>query len=220
MSFKPQYGTLYYDVNGHLILKIDDVHYFLSITNANELEWIEIHNMDKLLTITKPRQQSIKNTHDQYSLRGKVIDEIDKEHESNEAEIFFDDNEETQDYKEKYKFNPEYKYYHILDENLEEDSDDEYIYSNYGNTEIIECFDKALKFPSLYDLLFFDSANKLMLKTIEAKESNSYKVIVMKNGEIELSVIGDNRKKYSLDFIKENDMFIPQLNKTSTYMNK
>lgn len=211
-----KFGTLFYDVNGHLILKSNDAHYFLSITNEDELEWLEIFNMDKLLTVHKPDQKNIKNTHEQYSLRKKILDEVDKEEEK-EVENCFEEDCENDD-KNRFKYNPENKYYYVMNDDDDSESDcEDHVFSNFGNNEIVNCFDKALKYPSIYDLLFFDKTNKLMLKTIEAKDTNAYKVVVMKD-EIELNIIGHNRKKYMYEFVESDNEIIPKLIKMETYL--
>jgi hypothetical protein len=210
----PSEGTLYYDVHGNIILKFGENHYFVDIDKNDELEFVEIENIDNLEEAEKKsKYKSIKNTNEQYSLRGKAIDEIEKERD--EKENYFDDeyDDEDPDYKERYKYCPESKYYYVIDEddNLDEENsdNDEHIYSKFGNNDIITCFYKTLGSSSLYDVLIFDKNNKMVLKTIESKESNSYKVIITTCGEFELNIIGNKRIRFVPNYKQKDENIIP-----------
>jgi len=215
-------GILYYDVQGNIILKMSDIYYFLDIDKNNELEFIEIENMDNLDFVNKnTKYKPIKNTYEKYSLREKAMDEIEKE-EGREEHFFDEEDNHDEEYKEKYKYYPEDKYYYVVDEDYNEDesdngSEDECIYSKYkhddDNDDIISCFDKTLGTSSLYDTLIFDKTNKLILKTIESKNTNSYRITINTSGEFELNVVGDKRISFVPIFINKDDKIIPHFKK-------
>ena len=96
-------------------------------------------------------------------------------------------------------------------------SEDKCIYSKYrhedDNDDIISCFDRTLGTSSLYDTLIFDKTNKLILKTIESKNSNSYRITINTSGEFELNVVGDKRVGFAPIFINKDDKIIPHFEK-------
>ena len=132
---------------------------------------------------------------------------------------YFDDEyeDEEPEYKERYKYCPENKYYYVIeDEDCDEensDNDEEHIYSKFGDNDIITCFNKTLGSSSLYDVLIFDKNNKMVLKTIESKESNSYRVIITTCGEFELNIIGNKRIRFVPNYIQKDENVIPFLTK-------
>jgi len=204
-------GILYYDVQGNIILKMSDTYYFLDIDKNNELEFVEIENMDNLDPVNKnTKYKPIKNTYEKYSLREKAMDEIEKE-EGREEHFFDEEDNHDEEYKEKYKYYPEDK------DESDDGSEDKCIYSKYrhedDNDDIISCFDRTLGTSSLYDTLIFDKTNKLILKTIESKNSNSYRITINTSGEFELNVVGDKRVGFAPIFINKDDKIIPHFEK-------
>lgn len=208
-------ATYYHDIDGNIFIRTGkifinkinnyiDLIYFLSINANNDLEWIniDIDSFENMKSVEKvSKYGDIKNTYEKNSLRGKIVDDIDKQ-EKNHNDEEIESDEEEEEYKIKYKYYPEDKYYYSVDTD-ESDSDNEsehYKFHSSGDTTIIECLDRTLDVSANYDTLVFDKDIRRVLMSLESNEKNSYRVTIMTNGEIELNIIGTEKRKYSIVF--------------------
>lgn len=224
--FKNLIGTLYHDIDGNILLMINDIstehkYYFLTIDSFDNLEWVFIENFNNLPSINKSHNlkfKNIKNSNSKYSLKGKIIDDIVEE-EDEDDEYYA--NEESNEYKIRYKYFPEEKYYN--DDSDGNQSDDDHYTEKCNFSKIKDdiddkllCLDRTLDTISSYDTVLMDNINKMILKTIQSNSNNHYKILIFLNGLMELNIIGSSKKSYELKYSYASDglhVFSQMINK-------
>lgn len=209
ISISEEICILYHDINGNIIMNMDDKYFSLDINSNDELELDEIVDIN-LLNKNKSINTygKIHNTYENETLRSKIIDELEKDDSDNDSEIYDD---LIDGYNNRKKCFPEEKYFNVENDNISiksNDSEDNTQFYRYGNSDILKCFDKYFNSSSLYDTFIFDDENKFMLVSLKNNQYNSYRITITLSGKFILNIIGTTTKYFDL---KLNDENIPQL---------
>ena len=190
-------GILCHDIDGNLLLQVNEHYYYLNINNKNELEWIHIHDIKRFPKVNNKLQyNNIKNTFEE---------NINNHENDSGSDIDIDENLQM---KLKNKFLPEEKLYYI-DNKFNTDI----MYSKLDSEKNLsfECLDWTLDSPAIYDIIIFgDTENKTVAYSIESKDRNHYKVSVSKSGEFTLNVTATNISKY-ITKINNQDLMLIKL---------
>lgn len=213
-----------HDVDGNIILVVDDIYYFLTIDRNNCPEWIQINDVNNLpSTIDSIKYNKIKNIEEDKSLKHKIINEIDDKNNNDESyDKHYDENNDAF----KYKFYPEDKSYvveNVADNNDNNDDNEEDCYDDFtvqkfkfsknGDDLILEQWDKTLDVSAIYDTFILDD-NSRILTVIESDEKSMYRISFYKSGKLDVNLVGSNIKNYCIKYkIEENNISIICVNK-------
>lgn len=192
-----------YDNCGNIYLKHNEDYYFLMIGENDTIIIQQSHNMKKLLGNAKEMKlKLLKNSNDEKSLKGKILNKLDKSTQENSDTESESDGEETE-YERNDRFFPEQKYYyHEItedDENLYEDEQNFNCYSS-GDVGILQYLDTNLNSYANYDTIVMNSHTKIVEMSLESSEANAYILIIYTNGQIDLNVVGSRRKVFKLTY--------------------
>lgn len=193
-----------YDNCGNIYFKHDDDYYFLLIGDNDTPVIQQSHNMKRLLgTAQKIKLEKLKNSNDEKSLKGKIINKLEKNKENEDEENYNSDSESEETEVEKNnRFFPEQKYYYhdeIEDDATDEDETEFKFYSS-GDTSVLEFLDLELNSPANYNTLIMNPHTKIVEMSLESVETNSYILILYTTGQIDLNVIGSRRKSFNISY--------------------
>jgi hypothetical protein len=208
-----------FDKFGNLYFNSDDKIYDISISGQDTLQLDKYQIIDPGVSITTVLPEKITGklvpVSKKHSLKGKVMDEIDKMEDDDDDADSDDDtqNEDTYYAQQKiiHKYYPENKEYVYDDSNSDSDND--------INTEYFKFLSHNIDIPiveredslALYDTIIYDSNGGLSYKTelygsipiyricIYEKENNSY---------IKFRPIGKKELTYTIMFNNNNDIIL------------
>lgn len=184
------FGTIYFHNEN------TNTYYFLTIDNDNNLEILESYNMHKLLNHETDNQITFKkcfNTNNEYSLKGKINDELNKNKDepTHDDDIFKDPDFQSLYY-------PESKYCYVDDNDNSSVDDDEFMFYKSGDSEILKLLQIDMTSPSNYDVIVMNYETKTTYMTIRRASENDYVLIIYTNGLFELNSVGSSRKVFEL----------------------
>jgi hypothetical protein len=198
-------GNIYHDIDGNIILQLSDNYYYLDISKTDDLEWVEMNYQNMIESDTKLKYRSIKLTSDKFSLKGKVLEQIeDEEKELEEDDEYTDNSDNLKTY---YKHYPEERDYYVIESDSDSESDAIYSVSKSGETIIIELLDRTLNVLSSYDTFVVDKSTKNVLFALESNQKSAYRVTFNITGKVELNIIGSLIKYYDF-LVEEKDNLI------------
>lgn len=198
--------TVCYDNCGNIYFKCENDYYFLLI-GENDVPVIQqSHNMERLLgTAQAIKLDKLKNSNDEKSLKGKILNKLEKIAEEDDDNDNSDsENEDETEFERNERFFPEQKYYYH--DEIEED--DEIVYENEfkfyssGDTSILQFLDLELDSPANYNTIVMNPHTKIVEMSLESVESNAYILILYTTGQIDLNVVGSRRKSFKLSYQK------------------
>jgi len=202
---EPIDAVICHDINGNIYLKLvmtkddisENIYYFLTIDEKDNIEWIKIENYASLQSTTaKATYNDIKNTYEKNSLKGKILKEL----EDNEIDnMYTSDPEDEAEYKIKYKSYPEDRYY-TVDKDYTDDDKCKYTFSKSGDETAIELLDKTLSCLSSYDTFVIDEMSSFVLMTLESDEKCSYRITIFTSGNIALNIVGSKIKLFNTTY--------------------
>lgn len=185
-------GILYHDIDGNIIMKLEAIYYFLSIDRNDNLEFLEL-NYDALVGVEEDMERGeIISTLDKFSLRQKVLDEIDKEEEVAEE---LDDEIPHKTY---FKFYPEEKNYYVEKKVAMGAEDDVVKFMRCGDA--VEYLNRTMDVAALYDTFVVDLTGKILF-TLEADQKSSYRVTFNTDSTVELNVVGTKISTYTFHMV-------------------
>lgn len=201
-----------YDNCGNIYFKtMNDNYYYLTIGNDDDLCIEYSENMKQLLDNVDINEinvtlEKIKNSNDVRSLKGKILNELEKNNDDDEEyDTNSEDEREETEFDINNKFFPEQKYYYH-----EEQDDDEYLeedefkFFSSGDTSVLQFLNLNLNAPANYNTLVMNQSSKIVEMSLEIVGSNSYILILYTTGDIELNVVGSKRKSFKLAFKLDN----------------
>lgn len=194
-------NILYHDLNGNIILYVNNMYYLLDINN-NKLIFEEISYDNLIDNIENPCYgDKIRNIIDN-SLKKKILNNIEQT----------DNIDYDEEYEDKYmleknliKHIPEYKNYYL--EEIEKMEDEDYMYQDDENIlfkfnsitkePIISLLDKSLISTSYYDTTIKNG--NLVVFTSTSVPYSSYIVTLYDDcSNIELNIIGDRTEIFTV----------------------
>lgn len=192
-----------YDNCGNVYFKYDNDYYFLLIGD-NDIPVIQqSHNMERLLgTAQAIKLEKLKNSNDEKSLKGKILNKLEKiaeeddENDNSDSETEGETEGERND-----RFFPEQKYYYH--DELEEDDEiieNEFKFYSSGDTSILQFLDLELDSPANYNTIVMNPHTKIVEMSLESVETNAYILILYTTGQIDLNVVGSRRKSFKLSY--------------------
>jgi hypothetical protein len=171
-----------YDVNGNVYMDINGKLYILEINRDNDIEFSFIDHelfypLDDDIQI---KYKKMDETETNPLLKPKVA-ENDEEY----------DNDDHQNDK---------KYCEEIDK---DDNNDDFVICtmSMGDKGSLIRLDKILKTESVYDIVVIDNIGRVTL-TIQNNNGNAYRIYIYPN-KIELNIVGDQVKEYSIKRIRE-----------------
>lgn len=199
-----------YDNCGNIYFKYGTDYYFLMI-GENDVPVIQqSHNMERLLgTAQAIKLEKLKNSNDEKSLKGKILNKLEKiaeEDEENDANSDSESENETE-IERNDRFFPEQKYYYH--DEIEEDEipfENEFKFYSSGDTSILHYLDLELDAPANYNTIVMNPHTKIVEMSLESIETNAYILILYTTGQIDLNVVGSRRKSFRLSY-QNNSQF-------------
>lgn len=204
--------SIKYDNNGNLYLLKNDELYTFDINKDYEIELFKINKQNikfnqeqsnfydiKYKTIFKQNILHIKSIEN-------AIQELNEENNDDEKDKFND----IYDKYNTYLYNPEQRYYHENDDDIDENhtTDNEYdttfdkrkikFFGNINNLIKDICFDIPI-----YEILLIDGnefSNNLIFRTEIINDQALYRITIFTSGIIMLNIIGTKINKYSFNF--------------------
>lgn len=193
-----------YDNCGNIYFKHGNDYYFLMI-GENDIPVIQqSHNMERLLgTAQAIKLEKLKNSNDEKSLKGKILNKLEKNAEEEDEENYNSDSESENEteIERNDRFFPEQKYYYH--DEIEEDEiiyENEFKFYSSGDTGVLNFLDLELNSPANYNTIVMNPYTKIVEMSLESIESNSYVLILYTTGKIDLNVIGSRRKSFNITY--------------------
>lgn len=207
-------SILCHDINGNVFLKINETYHGCSIDGNNNLEFSE-YDISKFSESNQIDYDIIMDS-DGNTLKKKILDKIENDEDS-------DNEEDYQNYRDKIKCLKEDKYYCILDKNYDEEIEmekdrgefyeydgDNFEYFKFYKTskdKSILLLNKYFDCISIYDTFVRDE-NKNVTTSLINNSHNSYRLSFFRDNTIELNIIGDCIKTYTLKYCYDNNGII------------
>lgn len=198
-----KYLSLCHDENGNVFLYFENEYHWLFIDEKDDLN---TESVPEITALTRSSELSIykkiKHTNDPMSLKGKLIDELEKECEEDEYDE--DAYEEDEDiYKTNFKYYPEDKHYYVDGEkNSDSEDDDDLLFSlsRYGDDTCIKYLDHTFDAPSLYDTFIINTKQhrNAIIFTLESNQRSSYRITINDTGLFVLNIVGHKIKYYDI----------------------
>lgn len=204
--------SIKYDNNGNLYLLKNDVLYTFDINKNDEIELFKINkqnikfNQNKIDDINIKYKPIFKQNILHIKSIENAIQELNEENNDDEKDKFND----IYDKYNTYLYNPEQRYYHENDDDINENhtTDDEYdttfdkrkikFFGNINNLIKDICFDIPI-----YEILLIDGnefSNNLIFRTEIINDQTLYRITIFTSGIILLNIIGTKINKYSFNF--------------------
>lgn len=202
-------GMLYHDVDGNMIVKVGEEYYCLWINRDDDLEFMEL-NYENMVKVGGERDDNIayreiRSTQERFSLKSKILEEMEKERKKeegetedfDEAEAIMDDDIDIKTY---YRCYPEEKNYYVDRSGDGDISEDVFNFSrSSSNNNDIKCLDRTMDIGAVYDT-FVSGKGKEILFTAENVEKSSYRVTFNFDDIVELNIVGAKVKKYVVGY--------------------
>lgn len=201
-------GTLCHDVNGNIIVQIGSKYYFLSIDRNDDLEFMELNYEETVEREQDVNYREIRSTQEKFSLKSKIVEEIEKEkeREEDEGDKDFEDEEvdDDMDIRMYFKCYPEERNYYVDrtgDGGEYEEDEAIFKFSKSGNYCDIKCLDRTMGSNAVYDT-FVLGKGKEVLFTLELNQNqkSSYRVTFDFDGFVELNIVGTRVKRFTLGY--------------------
>lgn len=192
-----------HDIDGNVIFKNGDTYYYLTISSSDDAELVKINDFNSLVGVeVNIKYNKIKNTLNEKSLKGKIINELTEKKEDDD-EYF---NEEIVDINN-LKYFPEDKTHYIEqdDQNNSDELDENetrFSFSKNAGTDTIKCITRTLDVLASYDTFVIDNFNAVVLATLRCNEESNYRISITTTGIIDLNIIGTKMKSYKVIFSK------------------
>lgn len=207
-------GKIYYDKCGNIIIVLPFGNYFLSIDEINNIEFVKILNMDKMILLEDEINiEKLINKIDKILLKNKIINTL--EHEDDPLS----DSDVDSDVDD-YDYYPEDKFFYIDNKNDKDDEftefdrefgdtyiDDKFIFASTSEN-IITHYDKFIDCNAIYDFLIMDNTINKSYFISEIKNQNPYRITLTLENIWILNIIGTSKSSYKLYFNDDNLIFV------------